>query len=81
MVTEKDDKKWVIGTPNNLVAQAITRVLRNQWYIRDQLCHRVYSNSEEGHYWSRIGAYLEMFPPYWITAMFYMTSKLLRTKR
>ena len=30
MVADKHGKKWVKGTPNNLVGKAVTRVPRNQ---------------------------------------------------
>ena len=80
MVAEKHGKKSVKFTPNNLVGQAVTRVPRKQWYVRDQLVRIFYSNSEEGCYCYRIDAFLEMFPLDQLTAMFEMTSELLRTK-
>ena len=45
-VAYKHGKKWVKGNPDNIFGQAIMQVLRKFWYIRDQLGHRVYSNSE-----------------------------------
>ena len=81
MVSEKHGKNWVKGTPNNLVGQAVTRVPRKKCYIRDKLGRRLYSNSEEGSYWSLLDAFLEIFPPYQLKAMFEITSELLRKKR
>ena len=61
MIAEKHGKKWVIGNPNNLVGQAVTRAPMNQWYIRDHLGSIVYSNSEELCYWSRFDALLKFY--------------------
>jgi hypothetical protein len=48
VVAEKHGKKWVIGTPNNLVGPTVTPVDRKQWYVKDMLGNRVYLNSGQG---------------------------------
>ena len=81
VVTEKHGKKWVNVHQIIFVIQAVMRVPSKIWYIRDQLGRRFYSNSEEGRYWSRLDAFLDIFPPDQLTAIFYMTSELSITKR
>ena len=77
MVTEKNGKKWIKGTPNNLVGQDVTQVPMKQWYIREQLGHIVCLNSYQGRYWYHLDAFLEIFPHNQLAEMYEMTSELL----